>query len=55
MLMEISRIDLLLELVTEDVHERVCLYLIRYAGWGVATLLGVTPPLFIVQLCEVCS
>lgn len=34
MLMEISRIDLLLELVTEDVHERVCLYLIRYAGWG---------------------
>ena len=30
MLMEIERIDMLLELVTEDVHERVCLYLTRY-------------------------
>ena len=29
MLMEIEKIDMLLELVTEDVHERVCLYLIR--------------------------
>ena len=29
MLMEIEKIDLLLELVAEDVHERVCLYLIR--------------------------
>lgn len=29
MLMEIERIDMLLELVSEDVHERVCLYLIR--------------------------
>jgi 26S proteasome regulatory subunit N1 len=32
MLMEIEGIDMLLELVTEDVHERVCLYLIRYVG-----------------------
>ena len=29
MLMEIEKIDLLLELVTEDIHERVCLYLTR--------------------------
>ena len=30
MLMEIEKIDMLLELVSEDVHERVCLYLTRW-------------------------
>lgn len=29
MLMEIEKIDMLLELISEDVHERVCLYLTR--------------------------
>ncbi len=29
MLMEIEKIDMMLELVSEDVHERVCLYLVR--------------------------
>ncbi len=29
MLMEIEKIDMLFELATEDVHERVCLYLTR--------------------------
>ena len=29
MLMEIEKIDMIVELVSKDVHERVCLYLIR--------------------------
>ncbi len=29
MLMEIDKIDMIVELVDQDVHERVCLYLIR--------------------------
>ena len=30
MLMEIEKIDMIVELVSKDVHERVCLYLIRW-------------------------
>ncbi len=30
LLMEVEKVEMISELVTEDIHDRVCLYLVRY-------------------------
>ena len=50
LLMEIENVELLLDYVTEDNHNRVCLYLSRYQSWCVKLVLT-----FLSQLCKVCS